>query len=82
MCSIFLAVDIKLVVYSILNNELVTLVVLRIAATAFSFVSLSAWFNAQAISVTEIGSDQGQSNIKVTWLLGEDYHNWASGYSE
>lgn len=71
----FFAIDINLGVYIILNNEPVTLVMLRVAATAFLFVNVFACFSAQVISVTEVCSDQGLRNSKVTWLLGEDYHN-------
>lgn len=52
-----------------------SLLLLRITATAFFFVNIFDCFSAQAISVTEVCSHQRQSNSKVTWLLGEDYHN-------
>lgn len=78
----FWAIDIKLAIYMILNNEPITLLQLRIVATAFLFVNVFECFSAQAISVTEVCSHQGQSNSKVTWLLAENYHNWTSGYLE
>lgn len=56
----FLAIDIKLVAYIILNNKPVTVVVLRVTATAFFLVNVFSCFTAQAISATEVCSDQGQ----------------------